>query len=149
MSIDVEQLANWNRQFFQVVRLNRAMGMDITALGRGTASMRLPYREDLVGDPVAGTLHGGAITSLLDAACGAAVFMALETPDAVATLDLRIDYLRRGEPGREVIADAVCFKRTRSVAFVRAFAHHGDPDDPVAAAAGAFMVGTHMLGLVR
>lgn len=149
MPIDLEQLANFNRQFFKIVRLNQAMGMEFTELGRGTATMKLPYREDLVGDPVAGTIHGGAITSLLDAACGAAVFMALDQPDAVATLDLRIDYLRRGEPGRDVIADAVCFKMTRSVAFVRAFAHHGDPDDPVAAAAGAFMVGTHMPGLVR
>ncbi len=140
----IAQLERYNRSFFEVVRLNKAMGMTIDLLGPSRASMTLPFRSDLVGDPVAGLLHGGAITSLLDACCGAAVFMSLDEPDAIATLDLRIDYLRRGEPGRDVIAEAHCFKRTRSVAFVRSLAHHGDPDDPVASAAGAFRVGTYM-----
>ena len=123
--------------------------MEILELKRGFASMHLPFHEDLIGDPVAGVLHGGAITALMDACCGAAVFMALKEPQAIATLDLRIDYLRRGEPGKDVVTEAEVIKMTRSVAFTRAIAHHGDPDDPVAAAAGSFMVGTHMPGVIR
>ena len=45
-------------------------------------------------------------------------------------------------PGKPVIAEAECYRITRSVAFTRAFAHQGDPKDPVAAAAGTFMLGT-------
>ena len=41
-----------------------------------------------------------------------------------------------------MIAEAECYRITRSVAFTRAFAHQGDPKDPVAAAAGTFMLGT-------
>ena len=66
----------------------------------------------------------------------------LKAPEPFATLDLRIDYVRPAEPGKPVIAEAECYRITRSVAFTRAFAHQGDPKDPVAAAAGTFMLGT-------
>ena len=49
-------------------------------------------------------------------------------------------YARRS-PARR-IAEAECYSITRSVAFTRAFAHHGDAKDPIAAAAGTFMLGT-------
>ena len=35
---------------------------------------------------------------------------------------------------------AQCYKLTRSVAFVRALAHHGDTDNPVASAQGTFII---------
>ena len=40
------------------------------------------------------------------------------------------------------LAEAECYRVTHSVAFTRAFAHHGDAKDPIAAAAGTFMLGT-------
>ena len=55
---------------------------------------------------------------------------------------VRIDYVRPAAPGQAVIAEAECYRITRSVAFTRAFAHQGDAKDPVAAAAGTFMLGT-------
>ena len=124
------------------------MKMRIGALGAGTAEMVLPYSEALVGDPVTGVLHGGAISALMDSCCGAAVFMALQTPSPIATLDLRIDYLRSATPGRDITCAAHCYKLGKNVAFVRATAFHDDPDQLVASAAGAFMVGTHMPGVV-
>jgi len=53
---------------------------------------------------------------------------------------LRIDYQRSAAPGETVIAEAVCYKTTRHVAFIRAVAHDGDPEDPVATAQAAFML---------
>ena len=44
--------------------------------------------------------------------------------------------------GQAVIAEAECYRITNSVAFTRAFAHHGDAAAPIAAAAGTFMLGT-------
>jgi uncharacterized protein (TIGR00369 family) len=139
---EVALLAQLNRTFHQVVPHNRALGLEMVALEDGGARMRLPYSPDLVGNPETGVLHGGAITSLMDACCGAAVFMKLSMPVPIATLDLRIDYLRPAAAGRAVLARATCYRLTRSVAFVRGVAYHDDEDDPVAAAAGAFMLAT-------
>jgi uncharacterized protein (TIGR00369 family) len=141
-SAEVALLAQINRHFQQVVPHNRALGLEMLALTDGEARMRLPYSAELVGNPDTGVLHGGAITTLMDACCGAAVFMKLTSPVPIATLDLRIDYLRPAHPGREVLAHATCFRLTRNVAFVRGIAYHDDEQDPVAAAAGAFMLAT-------
>lgn len=138
----VARLAQLNRHFHQVVPHNRALGLEMVELTDGEARMRLPYSPDLVGNPDTGVLHGGAITSLMDACCGAAVFMKLPSPVPIATLDLRIDYLRPADPGRDVLALATCYRLTRNVAFVRGVAYHEDEADPVASAAGAFMLAT-------
>jgi acyl-coenzyme A thioesterase PaaI-like protein len=66
----------------------------------------------------------------------------LREPKPFATLDLRIDYAKPADPKKPVFAEAECYRITRSVAFTRAFAHQGDPRDPIAAAAGTFMLGT-------
>jgi uncharacterized protein (TIGR00369 family) len=138
-----ERLERLDRAFSDFIPHNRALGLRFTEHGPGEAVMLLPYREDLVGDPSSGVLHGGAITALLDATSGAAVFLAMSEPVPIATLDLRIDYLRPATPGRDVIARATCYRLTGNVAFVRAQAYHqGDEERPIAASAGSFMVGT-------
>ncbi len=121
---------------------NTALGIRFLDYGPGTASMCLPYAEHLVGDPESGILHGGPITSLMDACCGAAIFMKLGGAGRIATLDLRIDYLRPASKGCDVTALCECYKLTRNIAFARGIAHDGDEDDPVVSASGSFVVFT-------
>ena len=130
------------RGFTEGIPHNKALGMEMLELDRGEAKFKLPYDAKLVGNPDTGVLHGGAITALLDACSGAAVFAALTEWVPIATLDLRIDYLRAAEAGREVIAHATCYKTTRNVAFTRAIAYHDDPADPIASSVGTFMLST-------
>ena len=138
----VAELARVNRGFSEYIALNLAMGIEVLSLEDGRATVRLPYRDDLVGDLDTGVLHGGAITTLMDTCSGMACFMGLPAVDSMATLDLRIDYLKPATPGRDVIAAAECVKVTRSVVFVRGVAYHDDPSEPVASSAGTFMLGT-------
>ncbi len=101
---------------------------------------RIPYDAKLVGDPDTGVIAGGVVTTLLDHACGMAVHLKMQTMQRIATLDLRIDYMRAAAPQKPIYAKAHCYKLTRSVAFVRALAYDETPDDPVAAAQSAFMI---------
>src|SRR5688572_9491911 len=128
-----------SRGFQDLVPHNRALGLKMVSITRGEAVIDLPYDEKLVGNPETGVLHGGAITALLDAASGAAVFAALTEWKPIATLDLRIDYLRAGDPGRTIRARATCYRTTRNVGFTRAVAFHDDEADPIATSAGTFM----------
>lgn len=130
------------RGFTEGIPHNKALGMELLELERGGATFRLPYDRKLVGNPDTGVLHGGAITALLDAASGASVFAALTEWVPIATLDLRIDYLRAAEVGRDVLCRATCYKQTRNVAFTRAIAYHEDPADPIASSVGTFMLST-------
>jgi uncharacterized protein (TIGR00369 family) len=120
---------------------NRALGIRFVEARSGSITLALPYDERLVGDPTTRVLHGGAITTLMDATCGIAVFIALKEAIQIATLDLRIDYLKPALPDNEVHARAHCFKVTRNVAFVRCETFHAkDASDLVAVANGTFML---------
>ncbi|HYG26248.1 MAG TPA: PaaI family thioesterase [Caulobacteraceae bacterium] len=118
----------------------RALGFESVSLDKATAVLKVPYDAKLVGDPDTGVIAGGVVTTLLDHCCGQAAHAALDSFKYIATLDLRIDYMRAAEPGKDVYARAHCFKVTRNVAFVRAVAYETDPDDPIAAATAAFML---------
>jgi uncharacterized protein (TIGR00369 family) len=132
------------RTFADNVPHNHALGIVIEDMGDRSARFRLPYALRLVGNPDTGVLHGGVITALLDACCGAAVFASLPHLQPIATLDLRIDYLRPAEPGRDVWAEAVCHHVTSNVAFVRASAYHAAGEVAIASAAGTFMIATKL-----
>lgn len=133
-----------------------ALGIQMIA---GQCAMRAPFRADLVGDPADGGLAGGVITTLLDQTCGMAVGWAMrgsnpweggdpwsamkEEPrrfGTMATLDLRIDFVRPARPGADVTARAQCYQIAGGVAFVRGEAFEDDPADPIAAAQAAFML---------
>ena len=87
--------------------------------------------SELSEDPLR---NGGVVTALLDHVGGLAVFSTLTQPGMVATLDLRIDYQRPAEVGQVLFAEAHCYRKTRSIAFVRASAYHDDPNHSVATA---------------
>jgi uncharacterized protein (TIGR00369 family) len=116
-----------------------ALGLSVAAI-HPELVLKVPYRPELVGDPDTGVFAGGVVTALLDFACGWATVLALKEPTSIATLDLRIDYMRPARPGLDLLASAHCYKLTHSVAFLRGLAYEEDPSDPVAAAQAAFML---------
>lgn len=131
-----------NRQeyFVGIVPHSHALGLRYVGHTPGRVTFDLPYRADLVGDPATGVIHGGVITTLIDACAGQAVLTKLNAVRRIATLDLRIDYLRPALRGATVRCICECYRMTRQVAFTRAICFDGDENDPVATSAGTFMV---------
>ena len=124
----------------------RRLRMRVVETGPGAATLTLPYHRELIGDPARGVVFGGVITTLIDQASGLAVACAMEELTAIATIDLRVDYLRAAEPGCELVARADCYKLGHNVAFVRATAWDHDQNDPFASCLGTFMVGANSGG---
>lgn len=121
----------------------RELGMEIVDAKVSECWMRVPYAEKLIGDPRTGVIHGGVITTLLDNGCGAAVQLSLPERQSIATLDLRIDYMKAATPGLALNSYTHCYKVARSVAFVRGTAYHDDISDPIATCVGTFMLGAN------
>lgn len=119
-----------------------ALGFKLESIDGDRIRLRAPYKPEFVGDPVSGVLSGGLVSTLLDHVGGMAVWLAMEHFQSIATLDMRVDYMRPAAPGRDLIAEARCYRLNRTMAFVRAWAFEDDPSDPVAAAQTSYIIHT-------
>ena len=119
------------------------LGIRVVETGAGRGICMLPYRDELIGDPVRKVVFGGAITTLIDHASGLAVACALDQLTSIATIDLRVDYLRAAAPGQDLYTRSECYRVTRNVAFVRAVAYEETADDPLRELPGTFMLGAN------
>ena len=90
-----------------------ALGFVVVDAKPGETWLKVPWTEKFIGNPQSGVLHGGVITTVLDNCAGVSVATALAEMRAIATLDLRIDYMKPATPGRDVIGWSVA---TRSAA---------------------------------
>lgn len=130
----------------------KRLGMQVVETGPRYSIVTLPYAAELVGDPGRGVVFGGVITTLLDQASGLAIACSMDALRPIATVDLRVDYLRAADPGADLFARADCYKLTRAVAFVRATAWERSPEEPFASCLGTFMIGSSTVvspGLAR
>jgi len=116
------------------------IGMVVVDVKPREAWIKVPYNEQLVGNTETGIVHGGVITTLLDQVCGSSVIVSLEDLLSIATLDLRIDYMKPATPGLDIIGYSHCYKMTKNVAFTRGIAYHTSPEEPIANAVGSFML---------
>lgn len=119
---------------------SHALGMRLTACADGHACGEQPYDRRLVGNPDTGEIAGGVVTTFVDSISGMAVLSKLRQLQRIATVDLRVDYLRPALAGRTLYCVADCYRVTHHIAFVRAAVHDGAPDNPLANAVGTFML---------
>jgi uncharacterized protein (TIGR00369 family) len=115
-------------------------GIEIVRVASGRAEMRMPFSLRLADKRSA--LHRGALVTLLDTTCGLAIFSALESLQPIATIDLRVDFLREIPPHAGLVADVECVGRTQRIAYVMGKAYAQDGDEPIALVAGSFAIDT-------
>ena len=115
------------------------LGIELTRVGADGVEGILPYRPEFLGDTERGLIHTGVITTLIDSICGVALLAHIGQPGRVATLDLRVDYLRPSRPGKTLVCRAECYRLTGQIAFLRASVWQDDPAEPVASCLAAFM----------
>jgi len=123
------------------VSLPHCLALGISHIGTEGCkpTLKIDWREDLVGNPLRGVIHGGAITTLVDTCSAIAVAAQLDDFETIATLDLRIDYLKAATPGRTIYCTAECYRLARQVAFTRAVCFHDDINQPIAHGIATFM----------
>lgn len=117
----------------------KMLGMQVEEVNKGSLTLKLPYSESIIGNPETRVIHGGALTTLMDTACGFAAISALDSATIAPTLDLRIDYMRPAEPDKAVYGHAEVYRITRNVLFARGIAYQDSIDKPVAHCTATFM----------
>lgn len=138
------------------VPYNRYLGVRFDRLG-DELTARLPFRDDLVGNPLLPALHGGVIGAFLEitALMQLAWDQALAAMDAGGpaadriaegqfppmpkTVDITVDYLRSGRP-RESFARARVQKAGRRVAHLHVEAWQEERARPIAMLRGNFLM---------
>jgi len=126
----------------QAIPHARELGIEFVSLDGKRMTIKVEQQPHFIGNPDTRVVHGGLITTLLDSVSGIAVYVKTERFEPLATLDLRIDYLKPSAPDLPIYAEAECYKATSNVAFVRGQAHQGDRNDPIAHSVGSFMLST-------
>lgn len=127
------------RGFAAAVPHVKALGIELTGADAAGAEGRLPYRPEFLGDAEHQLIHTGVVTTLIDSVCGVALIAHIGEPTRIATLDLRVDYLRPSRPDKALVCRAECYRLTGQIAFLRASVWQDDPAQPVASSLAAFM----------
>ncbi|MEH6824555.1 MAG: PaaI family thioesterase [Motiliproteus sp.] len=116
-------------------------GIQLERLEGEAMTLRLPYRQELVGNIDTGVIHSGVITMLLDTALGCAALCSDQVPPTMTpTLDLRIDHLAMPEAGKDIFATSRIYKATRRVLFIEGYAYCDNKEQPFARATGNFIL---------
>jgi uncharacterized protein (TIGR00369 family) len=135
---EAELIRKW-QQITVISPYSRELGLRLHKVEPDWCVIQVNPDGRVVGNRASGVVHGGVITALLDSCYGLAIFVRMNVLRAMATLDLRIDYLKAATPGREIYGGAVCYKLGHELAFVRGAAYHDSPDDPIATSSAIFM----------
>ncbi len=104
--------------FEKHISFNQVLGLKIASVRPGDVRGVFPMKPELVGHFTYGRLHGGVISSVLDAMGGLALMVAIAERhphdsalqvmhrfSRMGTIDLRVDFLRQGL-GRHFVATA-------------------------------------------
>lgn len=127
----------------EIVPLNRFLGLKLASFDAAaqTVTTRLELRPHYVGNPVRGMPHGGIIAFVVDASAGCAAALSLDDlqhVDKVATVDMRVDYLKASR-GTSLIATAQVVRPGNRVVMVRTDVYD-DMGEMIAAGSNVFHI---------
>ncbi|WP_422342867.1 hotdog fold thioesterase [Parasphingorhabdus sp.] len=131
MKYDTENLAD----VMQIAPFHRWLGLKIVQQNNDQLELEMPWRDELVSNPVIGAVHGGILASLIDLTGLYAIIAAGGI--ARATVDLRVDYHRAATNGPlRAIGQVVKLGKTISTADTRIL---DDDDRLVASGRGTYL----------
>ena len=137
--------------FVDKIPFNKLLGMHVESLDFESAKVKIEMRDELIGNFIQRTLHGGVTSSVLDVIGGLTAFMTLlkkmegassqeklERLAKFGTIDLRVDYLRPGR-GKYFIAQGSVLRTGKKIAVTR-MELHNDQKILIAVGTGTYAV---------
>ena len=141
--------------FTEQMPFNKHIGIKIDRLEENCAQLSFDMKDELVGNYITGVLHGGVISTVLDAV-GAITGIARFAINAVkksddfeknplaalsgsGTIDMRVDYLRPGR-GKHFVASSTILRAGSKLTVTR-MELRNDKDELIAVGTGAYIIG--------
>lgn len=102
---------------------------------------RLPFKPDLIGNPILPALHGGVLAGFAETAMVLHLVSTMGLSDGTPPrgVDFSIDYLRSARPV-DTFAQAITIRQGSRVALVQVTVWQDDQHKPVATARGHFLL---------
>ncbi len=116
----------------------RFLGVDLERVD-GVAQCLLPFREEIIGNPLLPAVHGGVIGAFLELTAILRLVDESGTDKVPKPINFAIDYLRSAGPAT-TRARADIFKLGRRIAVVHVLAWQDDSARPVASGNGKFLL---------
>lgn len=148
---DKEFLLVINEMFSEKIPFNKVLGLKVESINSDCVKILFEMRDELMGNYKRGMLHGGVISSVIDATGGLAAFIGiqekmrgktleekLERSGRISTIDLRVDFLRPGL-GKWFVATAYTLRTGNKVTVTR-IELHNDQNDLIAVGTGSYLV---------
>jgi uncharacterized protein (TIGR00369 family) len=148
---DARFLSVIREEFGEKVPFNGLLGLKVDSLSYESVKVTVQMRDDLMGNYRRGILHGGVISSIIDATGGLSALMGVmqrmrdksldaryERLSKLSTIDLRVDFLRPGL-GRWFAATASPLRTGNKVVVTR-IQLNNDRDDLIAVGTGSYIV---------
>ena len=122
---DDKWLATVKEFFEERIAFDKHLGLRIEDIRPGWVQVRLPFRPEFLGDPFRRALHGGVISTVVDAAAGAAALSTLPFGSRCSTVDMRVDYLLPAQP-EDLVAEATVLRSGNQVAVINVEVFQGE-----------------------
>jgi uncharacterized protein (TIGR00369 family) len=114
---------------------NEMVGISAGESADGAATLTLTAGEAHLNP--AGTVHGGAIATLIDVVMGRAVASVFDGDERPVTIEMKVNYLEAGQIG-ELVAESRVSRRGRRFMVVHADVTQRETGETVAEAMGTF-----------
>ena len=122
----------------ELIPIHKFLGLELLELKKGYVRVRVPFREEVIGDIRKRRWHGGIIATIMDsvgAIAGGTHFTSLD--DRLATIDLRIDYLK-GAEASTIIVEGEIVRLGTNILVTRMKAYQENNDEVISEGKGVY-----------
>lgn len=126
------------RDVLDAIPYARFLGVGVERVNNALECV-LPFREEIIGNPILPAIHGGVIGAFLELTALLRLVDESGTDRVAKPINFAIDYLRSAGP-TTTRARADIFKLGRRVAVVHVVAWQDDASRPVASGNGKFLL---------
>jgi len=126
------------RTIEELIPIHKFLGVELLEIRKGYTKVKVPFREEVIGDFRRRRWHGGIIATIMDSVGGIAggtYFTSLK--DKMATIDLRIDYLKPAEAST-IIVEGEIVRLGKTILVTRMKAYQENDDELISEGKGVY-----------